>query len=452
MLNYSNYLVLGAARSGIAVAKLLSERNKSVRVFDLKPLSELQKDGFGVETLESMPGVECCFGQNPEEADIRAADLIIASPGIPPSIPPFVYARSIGKGVVSEIELACSIFKGKYIAVTGTNGKTTTTSLLALLLVSAGFESYAAGNIGDAFINYADYPDSCILSLEISSFQLDETSNFEPDAAIITNITPDHLDRHITMENYINAKAKSYRNMKPGGLLIANMDDGNVALALQGAECEIAYFSTKQQQGASAWMQGGEIWLMHKGQKAFLAHEGELKIIGRHNCANAMCAALAALHMGASLESVRQGLLAFEPVEHRLEFVLEAAGVKYINDSKGTNTDATIIALASVNAPLIPILGGYDKHSEFDELAPLLKEKTRHAVVLGETKEKFAALLSSEGIPFTIAETFEDAVLLSSQLAQPGDTVLLSPACASWDMFDNYETRGRLFKQIVHNL
>ncbi|MDR2519861.1 MAG: UDP-N-acetylmuramoyl-L-alanine--D-glutamate ligase [Eubacteriaceae bacterium] len=450
---YNKYLILGAGRSGIGAAKFLSQQGIAAVLFDSMPYESLTKSGFGIEEAARLPGVECHFGQNPDNSAIESCSCVIASPGVPPDAPPLEHARACGIPVLSEIEFASGYYKGKLVAVTGTNGKTTTTSLVAHLLSRAGIDAHAAGNIGDAFVNYAGVSSPrTVLALEISSFQLDQTEGFHPNCAVLTNITPDHLDRHGTMENYTAAKEKVFQLMGGEDLLVANLDDPIAAASAAKAACPVSWFSLERKEGAHAWLEGGAIWAMHSGKAVQLAATAELKIIGSHNAANAMAASLAALFMGASLETVQQALKDFEPVEHRLEFVRNVRGVSYVNDSKGTNPDATAVALRAVAAPAVVLLGGYDKHSSFDSLAPLLREKARCVIVLGQTKEKIAEMLDRNSILYVDASSFDEAVKLASEAAEPGDTVLLSPACASWDMFGNYEERGRLFKNLVHNL
>jgi len=453
MLEYSNYLILGAGRSGLGMAKYLSRHQKKATLFDAKGLDALIADGFGAEEAARLEGIDCRFGENPSEADISKADIIITSPGIDPNVAPLAAARSRNKPIVSEIEFSNALYPGKLVAITGTNGKTTTTSLTAATLAASGFDAHAAGNIGDAFINYVDSSSKdTILALEISSFQLDGTEGLAPAAAVITNITPDHLDRHLTMENYVAAKAKIFAKMASDGLLILNDDDELCRGLAKSAPCTVKYFTAKPNPGADAWLDGDTIYLKGEDGPIALADMKQLQIIGAHNAANAMCAAMASLYMGGDIEKIRAGLKGFSPVEHRLEFVREVGGVKYINDSKGTNPDATEIALKAVDAPVIIFLGGYDKHSEFDSLAGLLKEKAKHAIVLGQTKGKVASMLSKAGVAFSLVEDYEEGLRLAHEIAEPGDTVLLSPACASWDMFDNYETRGKLFKDLVRAL
>ncbi len=337
-------------------------------------------------------------------------------------------------------------------AVTGTNGKTTTTTLLGQLLKDAGFETYVGGNIGDPFINYAKAPADSVIALEISSFQLSMCEAMKPKVAVITNITPDHLDRHKTFENYVAAKAQIFRNMDADDTLILNMDDETVRALAPQARCKVKYFTLRDNPAADVYFKDDHI-IINSGKPVKLIEKSALKLMGMHNVANVMCASLAAIAMGADIESIRKTLCVFTPVEHRMEFVAEKRGVMYVNDSKGTNPDASITAINAIDRPIILIMGGYDKQSAFDEIMDLIAQKVRHVVILGATKQKIAETADEHGYTsYTLADDYAQAVAICARLAKEGDCVLLSPASASWDMFDSYETRGRVFKELVNQL
>lgn len=449
----SRFVIIGAGRSGIAAAGFINKEGGSALLCDTKNLEALIADHFGIEAVADMKNVEAVFGRNPSEEEIKSCDGVILSPGVPPDIAPCAYAREHNIPVYSEIEFANSFYRGKIIAVTGTNGKTTTTSLVGELFRNGGCETYVGGNIGDAFINYAKAasPNS-FMALEISSFQLSMSVNLHPSVAVITNITPDHLDRHKTMANYIDAKAKVFENMRGDDTLILNYDDETTRALAPRAKCRVLYFSTAERV-EGAYLDGDTIVLNVSGSTIPLLLRSELKLLGVHNAANVMCAALSAYVSGVSVESIIETLKSFSPVEHRVEFVAEKHGVKYINDSKGTNPEATMVAINAIEAPIILILGGYDKHSEFDELFKLIRDKVKYCVVLGATAQKILTAAQSCGYEHCIkVENYNQAVEKCASIAQAGDYVLLSPACASWDMFDNYETRGRLFKELVGSL
>jgi UDP-N-acetylmuramoylalanine--D-glutamate ligase len=274
----------------------------------------------------------------------------------------------------------------------------------------------------------------------------------KPKVAVITNITPDHLDRHKTFENYVAAKARVFKNMDADDTLILNMDDETVRALAPLAKCRIKYFTLHDNPSADVYFKGGRI-IINNGGPTDLIGRDEMKLMGMHNVANVMCAGLAAVTMGAGIESVRQTLRDFTPVEHRMEFVAEKRGVMYVNDSKGTNPDASITAIRAIDRPIILIMGGYDKKSSFDEIMDLIAQKVKHVVILGDTKQKIAKTADEHGYKsYTLADDYEQAVAVCGGLAEEGDCVLLSPASASWDMFDNYETRGRLFKELVNKL
>ncbi len=448
--NKNNFLVIGAARSGISVATFLADKGKDVVLSDAKEYEKLVKEGFGIEKLLGNERISLRLGSNPDEVTVLKADAVILSPGVSPDIPACNLAKEHGIDVISEVELANKFFNGKIVAITGTNGKTTTTHLTQQLLSHCGKNAFVCGNIGLPFIDYVNCSGSDnYAALEISSFQLSMCEDMTPIVAVITNITPDHLDRHKTMENYIAAKANVFKNMKSDSLLILNYDDDIVRGLAEKAKCRVAYFSLKNK-AADAYLDGDNICLKNFGK---VINVDEMQIIGPHNAANAMCALLCAKELGCDLKEAGEALKYFKPVEHRVEFVRELDGVKYINDSKGTNPDATITAVNSFSCPLIMILGGYDKKNSFDELFELLKDKAKHIFVLGQTAEKIIETANRFKMKnYTYVESLEEAVLKAHDIAEAGDCVLLSPACASWGMFDDYEQRGRLFKEDVLKL
>ena len=455
MLNDNiDILIIGAGRSGVSVAKYLAAAEKNAILTDIKTYKELCKDGYGIEDVAKLKRIKTIFGRQPSPEEVIRCGLVVLSPGVPPDIAPLQTARENGIRVVSEIEFANSLYKGNIIAITGTNGKTTTTTLLGELLKASGFDAYTAGNIGDPFINYVDKSEESVLALEIGSFQLEETEGLHPKIAIITNITPDHLDRHLTMENYIKAKAKIFKEMDINDFLILNMDDENVRKLGNDAKCNVLYFTVTNDSSADAYLSSNTIILKIDDRQIELVDRKEMRLMGLHNCTNVMCAALAAIKYGAAPEIIAETVKTFEPVEHRVEFVAEKNGIKYINDSKGTNPEATMTAINAIeDGEIVLILGGYDKHSEFDELFELIKNRVRHCVILGETKEKILHAAENAGYTeMTMVDDYEHAVKRCAKIAGKGEYVLLSPACASWDMFENYEQRGKYFKELVLSL
>lgn len=448
------FIIIGGGRSGIAAAVFLSNKNADVLLCDTKTYEALVKEGYGIEKAVNLKGVKTVFGRQPSREEIADRNYLILSPGASPDIPPCVTARECGVEIYSEIEFANEFYKGSIIAITGTNGKTTTTTLTGELFKDSGYETYVGGNIGDPFINYADTAsEKSVFVLEISSFQLSLNNKLKPKIAVITNITPDHLDRHKTMENYIDTKARVFENMGQNDTVILNYDDMIVRGLAQRAKCNTVFFTLSENDKMGAYLKGDDIIINVGGKKDFLINTNELNLIGRHNAANVMCASLAAYIYGADINSIRQTLKRFQPVEHRMEFVAVKYGVTYINDSKGTNPDASITAIDAIDHPQILIMGGYDKHSSFDEIFEKITQKVKHIIVLGETKDKIIQAAEKCGYKnITVVKDYEQAVQCCREIAREGDYVLLSPACASWDMFENYEVRGRVFKSLVHKL
>ncbi|MFA0815648.1 MAG: UDP-N-acetylmuramoyl-L-alanine--D-glutamate ligase [Anaerofustis sp.] len=448
------FMIVGAGRSGIAAARFLAGKQARMILTDTKTYEELAEEGYGIESAVNLMGVRTVFGRQPTEEEVAECDCLILSPGAPPDIPPCKLAEKHKIEVWSEIEFANSFYRGSVVAITGTNGKTTTTTLTGELFRDAGYETYVGGNIGDPFINYAERAGKdSVIALEISSFQLSMTKNLRPKIAVITNITPDHLDRHKTMECYIDAKAKIFANMRGSDTAILNYDDPLVRDLKKRIQCDCFFFTLKDDPTKQAFLSGDKIMLNIGGNTVTLIARQELNLLGDHNIANVMCASLAAYHYGVSLDSIRRTLRVFRPVEHRLEYVAEVNGVTYINDSKGTNPDASMIALKAMDRPVVLIMGGYDKHSDFTEMFDLIKTKVKHIVVLGQTKDLILQTAAACGYDaITAVENYSQAVEVCAKKAVSGDCVLLSPACASWGMFENYEQRGELFKELVRNL
>lgn len=441
-------LIIGAARSGVASAEYLLSIGKQIVISDMN--TKLAED---VETQLGHASVSYVWGKQPDVAALQP-ELIVMSPGVPLSIPPVVKARELGIPVISEPELAFRYSDVPFVAITGTNGKTTTTTLTAFLLEKEGRKVVAGGNIGLPLISQCPKMSANdIVVAEMSSFQLESVDSFCPKVAVVMNLTPDHLDRHKTMEAYAAAKANIFKNQGPEEYLLLNKDDAIVAAMAAGAKSHVYYFSQQEILDEGIWLEDGNlVYRLNKnGAPQVLIPATEIGIVGSHNWQNAMAASLAALLMGQQPEIIAERLRAFKGVAHRMEPVATIDGVLYVNDSKGTNPDSTEKALGSYGKrPIVLIAGGRNKGSDMAVLVPLMRAHCRGVVLVGEATGDFIDAFERTGYTdYVCADSFEDAVAKAREMAQSGDVVLLSPACASWDMFDNFEQRGDLFKELV---
>ena len=441
-------LIIGAARSGVASAEYLLSIGKQIVISDMN--TKLAED---VETQLGHASVSYVWGKQPDVAALQP-ELIVMSPGVPLSIPPVVKARELGIPVISEPELAFRYSDVPFVAITGTNGKTTTTTLTAFLLEKEGRKVVAGGNIGLPLISQCPKMSANdIVVAEMSSFQLESVDSFCPKVAVVMNLTPDHLDRHKTMEAYAAAKANIFKNQGPEEYLLLNKDDAIVAAMAAGAKSHVYYFSQQEILDEGIWLEDGNLVyrLDKNGAPQVLIPAAEIGIVGSHNWQNAMAASLAALLMGQQPEIIAERLRAFKGVAHRMEPVATIDGVLYVNDSKGTNPDSTEKALGSYGKrPIVLIAGGRNKGSDMAVLVPLMRAHCRGVVLVGEATGDFIdAFERTSYTDYVCADSFEDAVAKAREMAQSGDVVLLSPACASWDMFDNFEQRGDLFKELV---
>lgn len=438
-------LVIGAARSGIASATFLAKQGNQVILTDMKQPND-------VSALETL-GVSFLWGMQPEIAALNP-DYIVLSPGVPLTIPPVQYAKTHGIPVIGELELAYRNAKAPFIAITGTNGKTTTTTLTGELLKTTGKHVLVGGNIGTPLIGCVpDLNEDDIVVAEVSSFQLETVDMFSPHLALMINLTPDHLDRHGSLENYLACKANIFAHQKATDYLILNYDDEALRLQAAKSKGKVFFFSQQHILQEGVCLENGFVVLKLDGKTFSICQEKEIAIKGKHNLENAMGAVLLAYLSGVRIEDIRSVLTTFRGVEHRLEPVRVYHGVQYINDSKGTNPDATMKAIEAYQEPIVLILGGKNKGSDFTQLAFLVKERVKNVVVLGEAKPAIVAALEQVGFQSYIeVDTFAEAVQTTVRIAEPGDIVLLSPACASWDMFQSYEERGDLFKQLVQAL
>lgn len=454
MIDFTNKTVLiaGAGKSGIAAAKLLSDSSAKIIIHDSNSKGLLTEESVRAQLGDGFDG-RVVLGGDPRDIGVKP-DCCILSPGVPIDLPFVTAFKDAGVRVIGEIELGFGFSSGRVVAVTGTNGKTTTTALTGHILERAFGNTIIAGNIG---IPYTELVRSTTASsytvAEVSSFQLDTTDSFRPDVSMILNITPDHLDRHHTMENYIDAKFKVTKNQYAGDICILNREDPILVERAKNLMPRVVWFSSRRELEEGLFVKDGHIVRADKGTITPICEIDRLKIIGEHNWENAMAAIACALFFGVPLNVLREALYSFEPVEHRIEYVKTVNGVKYYNDSKGTNPDASIKAVNAMTTKTYLIGGGYDKNSEYDEWIESFNGKIKCLLLMGQTREKIAACAEKHGFKdYRFVESMEEAVRYCADNAVPGETVLLSPCCASWGMFKNYEERGRIFKDLVRAL
>ncbi len=443
-------LVVGMARSGVASAELLCRLGAKVAIYDIKTKEELPQNI--AEMLSGLP-VADMLGIDPTDA-IEDMDMLVLSPGVPLGLPFIKKAYELKKSVIAELELGYSVSKADFIAITGTNGKTTTTALTGEIFKNAGYNTYVMGNIGIPVTqNALDTKAGDVVVAETAALQLDTIDEYRPLGSAILNITEDHLDRYGAMEYYIAAKAKIFKNQEGQDYCVLNYDDKIVRGFEKNIKARVFWFSIKEKITNGAYVEDGKIIFARDGEKVEVMPANELRIPGKHNLENALAATTLACLYGISAEVVAQTLRTFKGVEHRIEFVRNVEGVSFINDSKGTNPDATIKAILAMDKPIVLILGGYDKNSYFEPLFEEFNGNVRAVIVLGDTTKKIIKAAQNCGYEnYIIANGFEDAVFKAYSIAREGDVVLLSPACASWDMFKDFEERGNVFKQIVEGL
>lgn len=437
-------LVVGAARSGIEACRFLLSVGAKVILSDSKPLEALSDE---VPKL-AQEGVELMLvNQFPEQITWQ---LVVTSPGVPPMIPLLKMSRDAGIEVIGEIELAYRFAKRPFVGITGTNGKTTTTALLGYILEQAGLDVLVGGNIGRPLaVEAATFSGDYIVA-ELSSFQLESCVHFTPHVGVHINLTPDHLEWHGSMEAYAAAKAKMFLRQRAEDFAVLNYDDAAIRAISDKTVARPLWFSLTQPLENGMHFDGDAIIVSEKGRVVHSFASSGIYIKGRHNMQNVMAATLAAHALGVDYAKMESMLASFPGVEHRLEFVLEKGGVTYINDSKATNPESTLQALSSYDQPMILLLGGYDKGSDFSGLFELISQKVKKLVIYGATLPHIKAAADQAGFQnYLLADSFEDAVAKAVGHAEAGDLVMLSPACASWDAFDNFEQRGRLFKQLV---
>ena len=446
-LNNKRVLVVGLGKSGVASAVFLKSRGARVTVSDAKPEAELRDEIL----LLLEHGITVETGGHGDRT-FRGQDLIVVSPGVPADAPQLVQARNLGEPVIGEIELAAQFLPGSIVAITGANGKTTTTSLAGEIIAAGKFPTLVGGNIGTPAISFVDQAGPATWTvLEVSSFQLETIVEFRPRIAVILNITPDHLDRHRTFANYVNAKARIFENQRPDDFTVLNADDPTTSELSKRTRAQLFWFSRKNEIEKGAFVRGTHIYFRKGNSEREIMPLVEVPLKGAHNLENVLAGVSIGMLVGCPPEQIRQAVRNFKAVEHRLEFVAKVAGVDYYNDSKATNVDATIKALESFPANIHLILGGKDKGSDYTVLHDLLRQRVKRVYTIGAAAAKIESQIQGAA-EIEHAETLENAVRRASESAVLGDVILLAPACASFDQFQSYEHRGRVFKEVVHSL
>ena len=445
-----NVLVYGTGISGISATSLLESVQAKVTLYDEN--TKVTKEDI-MAKLPQSSNARIVLGALSEEM-INSLDMVVLSPGVPTDIPIVEEFKSKGIPVWGEIELAYRLSKGCVVAITGTNGKTTTTTLVGKLMKNYFDSVFVVGNIGNPYTEEAkNMVEETVTVAEISSFQLETIEEFHPQVSAILNITPDHLNRHHTMECYIETKEKIALNQTKDDICVLNYDDEVTRKFGESCNASVLYFSRLHKLEKGVYLDGETFVYSDGTVQTEICKTTELKVLGGHNHENVMAAIAMAVSMNVPMEIIKKTVMEFVAVEHRIEFVTEKNGVDYYNDSKGTNPDAAIKGIQAMNRKTVLIGGGYDKGSDYDEWIESFDGKVTYLVLLGATKEKIAECARKHGFENIIfVENMEEAVAVSAKKAQPGEAVLLSPACASWGMFDNYEQRGHIFKELVRKL
>lgn len=443
-------LVVGTGISGIAAAELLQSKNVDTVLFDGNKELDLNKFYEKAPKLKDMPII---LGELTEE-QMHEFGVAVLSPGVPTDLPMVERLRAQNVAIWGEIELAYYFGKGRLIAITGTNGKTTTTALTGAIMKNYYKDVRIVGNIGIPYTSEAaTMTDDTVTVAEISSFQLETIHDFCPEVSAILNITEDHLNRHHTMECYIKTKEDITRNQTKDQVCVLNYEDEVLRSFGESAPAKVVYFSSHRKLDNGFYLEGEDIYYAVDGQSTHVINVNELNLLGRHNYENVMAACAISVNFGVPMDKIVEVLKTFQAVEHRIEYVTEKRGIKFYNDSKGTNPDAAIQGIRAMNRPTFLIGGGYDKQSEYDEWIEAFDGKVKKLVLIGQTAEKIENCAHRHGFMDTVRkDTFEEAIQYCYDNAKSGDAVLLSPACASWGMFPNYEERGRIFKEYVRNL
>lgn len=443
-------LVAGSGISGIAACGLLKEERAEVILFEGNESAkeeEIRKKSAVFSELKIL------IGELPKE-EIAQLDFAVLSPGIPVDLPFVEAIRSAGVTILGEIELAYQLSQGRIVAITGTNGKTTTTALLGEIMKNCYADVKVVGNIGIPYTSVSrETTKDTVVVAEISSFQLETTQEFQPEVSAILNITPDHLNRHHTMECYRKVKESITKNQTASQTCVLNYEDEELREFGKSLHTKVVYFSSARSLDQGFYLDDEDIFYADGGITEKVINVNELNLLGRHNYENVMAAVAMAVSFGVPLEKIREVLVRFQSVEHRIEYVAEKRGIRFYNDSKGTNPDAAIQGIRAMNRKTCLIGGGYDKQSEYDAWIEAFDGKVKKLVLIGETKEKIAACAKQHGFcDYVFADSLKEAVEICYASAESGEAVLLSPACASWDMFKSYEERGNIFKDIVDGL
>lgn len=440
-------LVFGSGISGIGAVKLLEDHGAEVVLYD-------GNESLDQASLREQLGEKTTIvlGEFPEHL-LEELDLVVLSPGVPTDLPIILAMKEHGIQVIGEVELAYAFGKGDVLAITGTNGKTTTTSLLGEIMKCHQEEVFVVGNIGNPYtVAASQMTERSVAVAEMSSFQLESIETFRPKVSAILNFTPDHLNRHHTMEAYVEAKKQIAKNQTAEDYCVLNYEDERTKAFGEEVKAQVLYFSSAHKLERGIYLDDGKM-IYKNPEEEIVCHVDELQILGIHNYENVMAAVAMAAVYGVPMDTIRKAILAFKGVEHRIEYVTEKDGVVYYNDSKGTNPDAAIKGIQAMNRKTVLIGGGYDKNSEYTEWIQAFDGKVKQLILIGATREKIAQDAEKCGFhDYVFADTFEEAVLLAAKTAKSGEAVLLSPACASWGMFPNYEVRGEKFKEIVNSL
>lgn len=440
-------LVFGSGISGIGAVKLLEDHGAEVVLYD-------GNESLDHASLREQLGEKTTIvlGEFPEHL-LEELELVVLSPGVPTDLPVILAMKEHGIQVIGEVELAYAFGKGDVLAITGTNGKTTTTSLLGEIMKCHQEEVFVVGNIGNPYtVAAGQMTEHSVAVAEMSSFQLESIETFRPKVSAILNFTPDHLNRHHTMEAYVEAKKQIAKNQTAEDYCVLNYEDERTKAFGEEVKAQVLYFSSAHKLERGIYLDDGKM-IYKNPEEVIVCHVDELQILGIHNYENVMAAVAMAAVYGVPMDTIRKAILAFKGVEHRIEYVTEKDGVVYYNDSKGTNPDAAIKGIQAMNRKTVLIGGGYDKNSEYTEWIQAFDGKVKQLILIGATREKIAQDAEKCGFhDYVFADTFEEAVLLAAKTAKSGEAVLLSPACASWGMFPNYEVRGEKFKEIVNSL
>lgn len=443
-------LVVGTGISGIGAAGLLAKLGACPILFDS---NEKLKAEDILKKAQNEPNLTVLLGSVPEGLRDELA-LVVVSPGVPVDSPFLEQFRCRNIPIWGEIELAYACGRGDVVAITGTNGKTTTTTLTGQIMAAYYSSVFVVGNIGNPYTQAAlSTREDSVVVAEISSFQLETTVSFAPRVSAILNITPDHLNRHHTMECYVSVKESIAARQTKEQTCVLNYEDPYTRDFGGRCPAKVVYFSSKRELDEGIYLTGEDIWLSRDGQRQKLLNVHEIKLVGICNVENVMAAIAISLAMKVPMDIILETVKSFRAVEHRIEFVDTKGGVDYYNDSKGTNPDAAIQGIRAMTKPTVLIGGGYDKQSEYDDWIDAFDGKVKALVLIGQTREKIAQCARKHGVKnIILADTFEEAFAVCVDTAKPGDAVLLSPACASWGMFPNYEARGKLFKELVEKI